>query len=50
MRVTRIIIKYSDGNQIVLSVNFRTENIGLIRKSIREYYGAHHVLLNYEEE
>jgi len=50
MRVTRIIIRYPDNYQIALSVNFVTENIDLIKKVVKEYYGAHHVFINYEEE
>lgn len=50
MIIIRIIIRYADKPQISLSANFKTENPGLIKKVVKEYYVAHHVFLNFEEE
>lgn len=49
MIVTRIVIRYKDKPQISLLCKFNTDNMGLIKRVVKEYYGAHHVFLNFEE-
>ena len=50
MIITRITVRYSDRPQIALSVNFKSENLFLIKSVVKEYYGANHVLLTFMEE